>query len=146
MNHFFLLPKNKYYRLFLLYPHMSIHKIHRFSRLLSLQLPKFKSTNSSLLLQQQRRHIDTSRPFPPPQPTRPIDHLEEPSAAKPLMSTTMNAVDEDPTLHNLKDPNPPAKIHHFDTYELLKLLESQGFTRKQAEIIMKGIKFRLREW
>ncbi|OAC98068.1 hypothetical protein MUCCIDRAFT_17243, partial [Mucor lusitanicus CBS 277.49] len=34
---------------------------------------------------------------------------------------------------------------HFDTYEVLTHLESQGFTRRQAEVIMKGMKFRLRE-
>ncbi|KAF7726941.1 hypothetical protein EC973_008237 [Apophysomyces ossiformis] len=35
--------------------------------------------------------------------------------------------------------------HHFDTYRLLLDLEHQGFTRPQAEVVMKGIKFKLRE-
>ncbi|KAG0166167.1 hypothetical protein DFQ28_007657 [Apophysomyces sp. BC1034] len=35
--------------------------------------------------------------------------------------------------------------HHFDTYRLLLDLEHQGFTRSQAEVVMKGIKFKLRE-
>ncbi|KAI8075227.1 hypothetical protein BC940DRAFT_287773 [Gongronella butleri] len=35
--------------------------------------------------------------------------------------------------------------HHFDTYRLLQTLENQGFSRLQAEVVMKGIKFKLRE-
>ena len=35
--------------------------------------------------------------------------------------------------------------HHFDTYKLLLALERQGFSRTQAEVVMKGIKFKLRE-
>ncbi|CAO3632929.1 unnamed protein product [Cunninghamella blakesleeana] len=35
--------------------------------------------------------------------------------------------------------------HHFDTYRLLEALEKQGFSRSQAEVVMKGIKYKLRE-
>lgn len=95
-------------------------------------------------------YSDTSRPFPPPQPTRPIDHLDDSSTTaeettEKVMSTTFDAVADDPTLRRLYDPNTFRQSHHFDTYEVLTHLESQGFTRKQAEVIMKGIKFRLRE-
>lgn len=123
-------------------------KIHRLARLNPIK--------NSILHRHQacsRRSVfsDSSRPFPPPQPTRPIDHLDDTTSSnadhkEATMSNTIDAVAGDPTIHKLKDPNPPRQSHHFDTYELLKHLESQGFTRKQAEVIMKGIKFRLREW
>ncbi|KAI8084253.1 uncharacterized protein B0P05DRAFT_534827 [Gilbertella persicaria] len=91
---------------------------------------------------------DSSRPFPPPQPTRPIDMLDE-AKNKSTMNTssispTLDAVAED-TMSRDKNPNSFRRSHHFDTYKLLTYLESQGFTRPQAEVIMKGIKFRLRE-
>jgi hypothetical protein len=59
------------------------------------------------------------------------------------MSPTLDAVAQDIT-H--KNNTPFRQSHHFDTYKVLTQLEGQGFTRKQAEVIMKGIKFRLREW
>lgn len=127
-------------------------RIHRLARLTP-------SLQNSILNKHQviciRRSVfnDSSRPFPPPQPTRPIDHLDDSTTGNNAdqkegasMSTTIDAVSQDPTLHHLKDPNTLIKSHHFDTYQLMKNLENQGFTRKQAEVIMKGIKFRLREW
>ncbi|KAI8375712.1 hypothetical protein EDC96DRAFT_496275 [Choanephora cucurbitarum] len=88
---------------------------------------------------------DASRPFPPPQPTRPIDMLED--NKKPSgMSPTLDAVAGDAVNHMKENGTQFKRSHHFDTYELLNHLESQGgFTRRQAEVIMKGIKFRLRE-
>lgn len=92
---------------------------------------------------------DASKPFPPPQPTRPIHDVHDnasnsDSNSSGTMSSTLDAVAED-TL-SVKDPNSFKQSHHFDTYEVLTHLESQGFTRRQAEVIMKGMKFRLREW
>ncbi|KAG1403648.1 hypothetical protein G6F58_010329 [Rhizopus delemar] len=84
---------------------------------------------------------DPSKPFPPPQPTRPIDILDQ-KDDKSVMSPTLDAVAQDIT-H--KNNTPFRQSHHFDTYKVLTQLEGQGFTRKQAEVIMKGIKFRLRE-
>ncbi|KAI9268967.1 hypothetical protein BDA99DRAFT_557745 [Phascolomyces articulosus] len=46
---------------------------------------------------------------------------------------------------SLIDDTPFQPQHHFDTYKLLLALESQGFSRTQAEVVMKGIKFKLRE-
>ncbi|KAI8991287.1 hypothetical protein BDF20DRAFT_812620 [Mycotypha africana] len=95
--------------------------------------------------QQALKIHDASKPFPPPQPTRPIDILEK--QKNPLTSTTSNTSDATTSDAN-KQKNKTKQYrrsHHFDTYELLTQLEQQGFTRKQAEVLMKGIKFRLRE-
>lgn len=35
--------------------------------------------------------------------------------------------------------------HHFDTYRIVQDLEAQGFSKQQAVVIMKGMKFKLRE-
>jgi hypothetical protein len=35
--------------------------------------------------------------------------------------------------------------HHFDTYRIVQGLEAQGFTKEQAVVVMKGMKFKLRE-
>lgn len=116
-----------------------------FSRLFRL-----KPFRQSYLQQLPRRNgiHDASRPFPPPQPTRPIHELEGNSSNDSnngnIMSSTLDAVAEDTISY--KDPNSFKRSHHFDTYEVLTHLESQGFTRRQAEVIMKGMKFRLREW
>ncbi|KAG2217394.1 hypothetical protein INT45_005884 [Circinella minor] len=47
--------------------------------------------------------------------------------------------------HPLVDDISFQSQHHFDTYKLLLALERQGFSRTQAEVVMKGIKFKLRE-
>ncbi|CAO3699041.1 unnamed protein product [Rhizopus stolonifer] len=83
---------------------------------------------------------DTSRPFPPPQPTRPIDILEQPKD-KSVMSPALDAMAKD-----IPHSSAFRQSHHFDTYKVHCQLENQGFSRMQAEVIMKGIKFRLREW
>lgn len=100
------------------------------------------------LLQTRTVFNDSSRPFPPPQPTRPIDHFDpnNNSHNKHVFSPALDAVVDDSTAQANKDPFAFRQSHHFDTYKVLTDLESQGFTRKQAEVIMKGIKFRLREW
>lgn len=101
-----------------------------------------------LFLQRRTVFNDSSRPFPPPQPTRPIDHLDDINSNnnKHVFSPALDAVVDDPTLQANKDPFAFRQSHHFDTYQVLIDLQSQGFTRNQAEVIMKGIKFRLREW
>ncbi|CEG78729.1 hypothetical protein RMATCC62417_13296 [Rhizopus microsporus] len=87
---------------------------------------------------------EPSKPFPPPQPTRPVDMLDQKKDDKKIaMSPTLDAVAED--MSHKKNVS-FRQSHHFDTYKLLTQLEGQGFSRKQAEVIMKGIKFRLREW
>lgn len=35
--------------------------------------------------------------------------------------------------------------HHFDTYKIVQDLQAQGFSKEQAVVIMKGMKFKLRE-
>ncbi|CEJ01910.1 hypothetical protein G6F70_007114 [Rhizopus microsporus] len=85
---------------------------------------------------------EPSKPFPPPQPTRPVEMLDQKNDKKIAMSPTLDAVAED--MSHKKNVS-FRQSHHFDTYKLLTQLESQGFSRKQAEVIMKGIKFRLRE-
>ncbi|KAI7887266.1 uncharacterized protein EV154DRAFT_427214 [Mucor mucedo] len=35
--------------------------------------------------------------------------------------------------------------HHFDTYNIVQDLQTQGFSKEQAVVIMKGMKFKLRE-
>lgn len=104
------------------------------------RLVRFKPIRTSLFNAAPRRTVFGDRPFPPPQPTRPIEHYDD------VLSPTFDAVTEDPSLQKPNDPFAFRQSHHFDTYEILTHLESQGFTRKQAEVIMKGIKFRLREW
>lgn len=105
---------------------------------------RFTRIKPRLITIPQRRTVFGDRPFPPPQPTRPIEHY---NVKDDGLSPTLDAVTEDPSLQrNNNDPFAFRQSHHFDTYEILTHLESQGFTRKQAEVIMKGIKFRLREW
>ncbi|KAL0079740.1 hypothetical protein J3Q64DRAFT_1810725 [Phycomyces blakesleeanus] len=90
-----------------------------------------------------RRSIsdDASRPFPSPFPTRPAQHME------PTDSQTLaDIVDAStPTKPDPTRPDAFLQQHHFDTYNLLQNLEQQGFSRAQAEVFMKGIKFKLRE-
>ncbi|KAI8974947.1 hypothetical protein BDB01DRAFT_728582 [Pilobolus umbonatus] len=109
-----------------------------YSRLKCFRIP---ATSRTL-----RPYSDFHKPFPPPQPTRPIDTKED---KLPLFSTsssvssTFDAVVEDAISH--KKEGRLKKNHPFDTYLVLTQLEQQGFTRGQAEAIMKGIKFKLRE-
>jgi hypothetical protein len=35
--------------------------------------------------------------------------------------------------------------HHFNTFQIVQDLKNQGFTQEQAVVIMKGMKFKLRE-
>lgn len=35
--------------------------------------------------------------------------------------------------------------HHFNTYTIVQDLQAQGFSKEQAVVIMKGMKFKLRE-
>jgi hypothetical protein len=113
-----------------------LKKMLRLCPLRSRVLPRFNHSFRRTLTH------DPSKPFPPPQPTRPIDILDQ-KDDKSVMSPTLDAVAQDIT-H--KNNTPFRQSHHFDTYKVLTQLEGQGFTRKQAEVIMKGIKFRLREW
>ncbi|CAO3600377.1 unnamed protein product [Absidia cylindrospora] len=55
-----------------------------------------------------------------------------------ILNTQSSLSVEDPSLSFYRR-------HHFDTYRLLQSLEQQGFSRQQAEVVMKGIKFKLRE-
>ncbi|KAI8385702.1 hypothetical protein BD560DRAFT_363847 [Blakeslea trispora] len=62
------------------------------------------------------------------------------------MSPTLDAVAGDTFSQPKEDIKQYKRSHHFDTYDLLTHLVSEGgFSRRQAEVIMKGIKFRLRE-
>ncbi|KAI9475393.1 MAG: hypothetical protein EXX96DRAFT_573134 [Benjaminiella poitrasii] len=91
---------------------------------------------------------DASKPFPPPQPTRPVDILNDAKASTTSTSSpTLDAIVEDSNKNDQSAVNDTSfrRSHHFDTYDLLTYLEGHGFKRKQAEIIMKGIKFRIRE-
>lgn len=76
--------------------------------------------------------------------TSPIltDHIDT-MASPPLNDTNPSSLD----LDHAPDTTLPSlyRLHHFDTYRLLQSLEQQGFTRPQAEVVMKGIKFKLRE-
>lgn len=103
---------------------------------------------------------ETSRPFPSPFPTRPTQpnksdelalpvpvpitqnesHVEEPSSHSSFRSSN-----SDSNSYEGMNETPLPPTHHFDTYQLLQALERQGFTRSQAEVVMKGIKFKLRE-
>lgn len=109
------------------------------------RLVRFNPIKKSILNGPTRRTVFSDRPFPPPQPTRPIDHFED-NSKDDVLSPTFDAVTEDPSLQKNNDPFAFRQSHHFDTYQVLTHLETQGFTRKQAEVIMKGVKFRLREW
>ncbi|KAJ8656055.1 hypothetical protein O0I10_008277 [Lichtheimia ornata] len=102
---------------------------------------------------------ETSRPFPSPFPTRPTqpNKNDELALPVPVPITQSDTHVEEPYSHSSfrsnnssnsyegmnETPLPPT--HHFDTYQLLQALERQGFTRSQAEVVMKGIKFKLRE-
>jgi hypothetical protein len=113
---------------------------------------------------------DQSQPFPSPYPHRPAlksagatscaDHNE--SKGSDRNSSNDTKMDNDGLLrdqsgallnehkhsglHQLKGSTPTFyRRHHFDTHKLVQSLEQQGFSRAQAEVIMKGIKFKLRE-
>ncbi|KAI9319746.1 hypothetical protein BX666DRAFT_1915876 [Dichotomocladium elegans] len=108
---------------------------------------------------------DSSRPFPSPFPTRPAQQQQQqqsmpirPSSADELPLPTPIPMSRNAPLSGDNLPPPAAMpledlssgspwihTHHFDTYQLLKSLERQGFSRAQAEVVMKGIKFKLRE-
>ncbi|KAI7898858.1 uncharacterized protein BX663DRAFT_523071 [Cokeromyces recurvatus] len=90
---------------------------------------------------------DASKPFPPPQPTRPVDMINDMNNNANATSPTLDAIVEDSNKkeHSFTADTSFRRSHHFDTYELLTFLENHGFKRKQAEVIMKGIKFRIRE-
>lgn len=111
---------------------------------------------------QYRSVSDSSRPFQPPHPTRPLPQGTE---SQGTASQPSNAVKDDatvfaPALEELAKTSKPFNLssdrleppryddlfyrHHFDTFKLLRALEQQGFSRSQAEVIMKGIKFKLR--
>ncbi|KAI8344560.1 hypothetical protein BC941DRAFT_408965 [Chlamydoabsidia padenii] len=124
---------------------------------------------------QCRHFGDQSRPFPSPYPNRPIleddnnnnnnkdpnnlaldtspiltDHID--SMTSNNNDTNNQKGDRIQTDHLKPQPNEDTnstlsayRLHHFDTYRLLQSLEQQGFTRPQAEVVMKGIKFKLRE-
>lgn len=105
----------------------------------------------TILQQSKRNNHDASKPFPPPQPTRPIDMLNDASDSNindldPLkdsvMSTALDSVTDETVSTKEKAYR---RSHHFDTYDLAMHLENHGFTRGQSETIMKGIKFRLRQ-
>ncbi|KAI7870814.1 hypothetical protein BDF14DRAFT_1720376 [Spinellus fusiger] len=90
---------------------------------------------------------DASRPFPSPFPTRPAPPPPSPpttthQGTEPNVKSLVDIVDATPIYLSKADS---FRQHHFDTYNLLTELERQGFTRSQAEVFMKGIKFRLRE-
>ncbi|KAG2179470.1 hypothetical protein INT44_006316 [Umbelopsis vinacea] len=111
---------------------------------------------------QYRSASDSSRPFPPSHPTRPT--LPENSSQTTASVSPDGKQDEStvfaPALEELTKTSKPFNLatekleppryddffnrHHFDTFKLLRALEQQGFTRTQAEVIMKGIKFKLR--
>ncbi|ORX50853.1 hypothetical protein DM01DRAFT_1337453 [Hesseltinella vesiculosa] len=94
-----------------------------------------------------------SPPPPPPQPShKPLatSHSDLESNATPADSQSFilappPAVYSEPTLPESDTYAFMIRKHHFDTYRLLRALENQGFSRQQAEVVMKGIKFKLRE-
>lgn len=113
---------------------------------------------------QYRSASDSSRPFPPSHPTRPT-YPENSSQTTASVSQGTDVKQDDstvfaPALEELTKTTKPFNLatdkleppryddffnrHHFDTFKLLRALEQQGFTRTQAEVIMKGIKFKLR--
>jgi hypothetical protein len=113
---------------------------------------------------QYRSASDSSRPFPPSHPTRPtLSENSSQSTTSVSQDTVANQDDSTvfaPALEELANTSKPFNLasdklepprfddyfnrHHFDTFKLLRALEQQGFTRTQAEVIMKGIKFKLR--
>jgi hypothetical protein len=109
---------------------------------------------------QYRSASDSSRPFPPSHPTRPIPADKSAQGSAALSQDTDENTVFAPALEELAKTSKPFNLgsdrieppryddyfnrHHFDTFKLLRALEQQGFTRSQAEVIMKGIKFKLR--
>ncbi|KAI9306016.1 hypothetical protein BJ944DRAFT_264239 [Cunninghamella echinulata] len=111
----------------------------------------------------------SDQPFPSPYPNRPVvDHKKEQNIEETGLSNNNalqnwnpkdsnnnndNYISIDNTLDKLKTSSSTTNTlqpsynrqHHFDTYRLLEALEKQGFTRSQAEVVMKGIKYKLRE-
>ncbi|KAI8143207.1 hypothetical protein BJV82DRAFT_611794 [Fennellomyces sp. T-0311] len=89
---------------------------------------------------------DASRPFPSPYPTRPAIPTEEGEGEgrESQLPVLMETATEEKQ-HGDYECTPFRPQHHFDTYKLLLALERQGFSRSQAEVVMKGIKFKLRE-
>lgn len=57
------------------------------------------------------------------------------------LETIDNIVKETSNVNNVEE----LRHHHFDTFQIVKDLKSQGFTQEQAVVIMKGMKFKLRE-
>ncbi|KAI8377863.1 uncharacterized protein BYT42DRAFT_571984 [Radiomyces spectabilis] len=111
------------------YPHMLL-----WSRRVLGRWPVTKNARRS-------RH-DASTPFPPPQPTRPVVQFDKDALSSSNNSSDNKRLKMEDIVH---DPAIEQRRHHFDTYELLQTLERQGFTRSQAIVVMKGIKFKLRE-
>lgn len=133
---------------------------------LVLKLPKDFSPNHCRLFG------DNPKPFPSPYPHRPAlksagassstDPNESKGSDSDRNSSNDSKMDNDGLLrdqsgallnehkhsglHPLKGSAPAFyRQHHFDTHKLVQSLEQQGFSRTQAEVIMKGIKFKLRE-
>ncbi|KAG2180045.1 hypothetical protein INT43_003832 [Umbelopsis isabellina] len=121
------------------------------------KVPKTKQCHSALY---------TSRAFQPPHPTRPVQYNQNEEGQQPIEVQPADGQHDEasvfaPALEELtktsksfnlaSDKIEPLRYddyfnrHHFDTYKLLRSLEHQGFTRGQAEVIMKGIKFKLRQ-
>ncbi|ORZ03561.1 hypothetical protein BCR43DRAFT_467202 [Syncephalastrum racemosum] len=105
-------------------------------------------------------------PFPSPHPTRPLQQDDDaPKLRPPPSDKTKEQKQENKTKKTVFDDLAEAATkslkntkndltslrdqtdikHHFDTYDLLTKLSLQGFSRRQSEVVMKGIKFRLRE-
>lgn len=121
------------------------------------KVPKTRQCHSALY---------SSRAFQPPHPTRPVQYNQNEENQKPIEVQPASDQHNEanvfaPALEELtktsksfdlgSDKTEPLRYddyfnrHHFDTYKLLRSLEHQGFTRGQAEVIMKGIKFKLRQ-
>lgn len=68
-------------------------------------------------------------------PTRP-PYVETMNTFDDIVKETVNETTKTVTM-------PPQ--HHFDTYTVVQDLRTQGFSKEQAVVIMKGVKFKLRE-
>lgn len=107
---------------------------------------------------------DSSRPFPSPHPTRPIQNALPSKRGTNEFQLPSSLVEKTQHQEQTRDSSScdsssnlkctaetdvldqSSSVEHlFDTYKLLQVLERQGFTRTQAEIVMKGIKYRLRD-
>jgi hypothetical protein len=56
-----------------------------------------------------------------------------------------NPLEEIVTNNVKQEHNETPLHHHFNTYHIVQELERQGFSKQQAVVIMKGMKFKLRE-